>query len=77
MKKNCQAAFKSLYDYLNSDIEKLDSAKIEENLALCRSVCDYCKFSKEVTNAMQTSCFRKKASAGLKNKISMELGLSG
>ncbi len=77
MKKNCQESFKNLYNYLNSDIEKLDSARMEENLALCRSVCDHCKFSREVTSAMQTSCFQKKASASLKNKICRELGLSG
>ncbi|HBC47132.1 MAG TPA: hypothetical protein DEO84_10580 [candidate division Zixibacteria bacterium] len=71
----CEEAFKNLNNYLNSDFANLDSEQLEKHLALCKSVCSYCKFSAEVTRAMQTFCYEKKASPDLKSRILKDLGL--
>jgi len=73
MMRSCKESFNNLYNYLNSDVKHLDPKRIEKHLALCRNVCDVCKFNKEVLKAIQTQCFDKKASSKLKNKILKEL----
>jgi hypothetical protein len=71
----CEEAFKRLYESLNSTSAELTPEKVEENLTLCQSVCQHCKFNKEVVDAIQSGVL-KKASPALKTRIMGLLKLS-
>lgn len=65
----CEEVLKTLYEYIDKQLDESSQAKIEEHIKLCRH-CRCCyDFEIELRKFVSRSCFQNKAPKLLKTKI--------
>ena len=69
----CEEAVKKLYQYIDKELDQTIVHQIDIHLEICRMCCDHFEFEKRMKVLVHDSCFQKKASPLLKNKIMDDL----
>jgi mycothiol system anti-sigma-R factor len=65
----CEEVLKSLYDYIDKQLDEVSYSKIDEHLKLCRYCRQHHDFEIELRRLVNKSCFQDKAPKVLRDKI--------
>ena len=65
----CEEVLRTLYEYIDNQLDKVSSLQIEEHIKLCKYCRKHHDFEVELQKLVAKSCFKKKAPEVLKTKI--------
>jgi mycothiol system anti-sigma-R factor len=65
----CEEVLKSLYDYIDKQLDESSYAQIDEHIKQCKYCRQHYDFEIELQRLVTRSCFQKKAPKVLKEKI--------